>query len=100
MLADVFFSTPLHVNLSNGLSRTFDSVTDTLDFLEHEWPLRRGERYKRACEKCRAALLRQTPVAIAREAFVAACLEAGLPVQALPPVWQRSGSSTPPRMSA
>jgi hypothetical protein len=100
MLADIFFATPLHVYLSNGLSRTFDSVNDTLDFLENEWPLRHGERYKRACEKCRAALRRQTPVAVAREAFVAACLEAGLPVQALPPAWQRSGPSTPPRMSA
>ncbi|GLR54893.1 DUF982 domain-containing protein [Shinella yambaruensis] len=100
MLADVFFSTPLHVHLSNGLGRTFDSVNDTLDFLENEWPLRHGQRYKRACEKCRAALLRQVPVAVAREAFVAACLEAGLPVQAMPPVWQRSGPSTPPRMSA
>jgi hypothetical protein len=100
MLADIFFATPLHVHLSNGLSRTFDSVNDTLDFLENEWPLRHGERYKRACEKCHAALRRQTPVAVAREAFVAACLEAGLPVQALPPAWQRSGPSTPPRMSA
>lgn len=100
MLADVIFSTPLHVHLSNGLSRTFDSVNDTLDFLEHEWPLRHGERYKRACDKCRAALLRRTPVAIAREAFIAACLEAGLPVQASPPVWQRTGSSTPSRTGA
>jgi hypothetical protein len=100
MLADIFFSTPLHVRLSNRLSRTFDSVNDTLDFLENEWPLRHGERYKRACEKCRAALLRHTPVAIAREAFVAACLEAGLSVQALPPGWQRCESSAPPRMSA
>jgi hypothetical protein len=100
MLADIFFATPLHVQLSNGLSRTFDSVSDTLDFLENEWPLRTGERYRRACEKCRAALARRTPVAVAREAFVAACLEAGLAVQALPPAWQRPGPSTPPRMSA
>ena len=100
MLADIFFATPLHVHLSNGLSRTFDSVNDTLDFLENEWPLRHGERYRRACERCRAALRRQTPVAVAREAFVAARLETGLPVQALPPAWQRSSPSTPPRMSA
>lgn len=100
MLADVYFSVPLHVILSNGVTRTFDSVHDTLDFLENEWPLRHGERYKRACEKCRAALNRMAPVAIAREAFISACLEAGLPVQALPPLWHQSGSSSPPRMSA
>jgi hypothetical protein len=99
MLADVYFSVPLHVVFSNGVTRTFDSVHDTLDFLENEWPLRQGERYKRACDKCRAALRRMTPIAVAREAFVAACLEAGLPVEALPPVWQR-GPSSPPRMSA
>jgi len=48
MLADIFFATPLHVCLSGGLVRTFDSVNDTLDFLENEWPPRRGERYRRA----------------------------------------------------
>ncbi|WP_374708710.1 hypothetical protein [Shinella sp. CPCC 101442] len=39
------------------------------------------------------------PVAVAREAFVSACLEAGLPVEALAPSWQQ-GPSSPPRMSA
>lgn len=100
MWADVFFSIPLQVNLPSGLSRTFDSINDTVDFLENEWPRRHGERYKRACEGCRAALLRQIPVAVAHEAFVAACREAGMSMQALPPSWQRSGLSTPPRMSA
>ena len=100
MLADVYFSVPLPVVLSNGVIRTFDSVHDTLDFLENEWPLRQGERYKRACERCQAALHRMTPVAVAREAFISACLEAGLPVQSLPPTWHRSGPSSPSRMSA
>lgn len=100
MLADVYFSVPLQVSFPNGVTRSFESVHDTVDFLENEWPLRHGERYKRACEKCRAALFRMAPVAVAREAFVAACLEAGLPVQGLPPAWHRSGPSSPPRMSA
>ncbi|MGD9476379.1 DUF982 domain-containing protein [Shinella sp. G-2] len=100
MPADIFFSTPLHVRLSSGLGRTFDSVNDTLDFLENEWPLRHGERYERACEKCRGALARQVPVAVAREAFVAACLEAGMAVESMPPAWHRSGPPIPPRMSA
>jgi len=100
MLADVYFSVPLNVAFSNGMTRTFESLNDTVDFLENEWPLRHGERYKRACEKCRAALARRTPVSIAREAFVAACLEAGLPIQAVSPAWQRTGSSSSGRMSA
>ena len=99
MLADLFFSIPLNVNLPSGQSRTFDSVTDALDFLENTWPLRHGERHKRACENCRAALLRKTPAAVAREAFIAACLEASMSVQASPPSWQRSGH-TSPQMSA
>ena len=100
MLADIYFSVPLQVSFPNGVTRSFESVHDTVDFLENEWPLRHGERYKRAREKCRAALYRMTPVAIAREAFVAACLEAGLPVQGLAPAWHRSGPSSPPRLSA
>ena len=98
MLAEVYFSIPLSVRFPNGLSRVFESLHDTVDFLENEWPLRHGERYKRACKQCRAAMLKQTPVAVAREAFIAACLEAGLPVHATPPVSNRS--SPPPHMSA
>lgn len=85
MLADIFFSTPLHVRLSTGISRTFDSLKDTLDILENEWPLRHGERYQRARIKCRAALDRLIPVAAAREAFIAACREAGMAKEAMPP---------------
>ena len=100
MLADAYFHVPLTVSFPSGLKRTFESLNDTVDFLENEWPLRRGERYQRACKKCRAALLKQTPVAVAREAFVAACLEAGFAVQALPPSWHRTGPSSRPRMRA
>ncbi|MCT7665644.1 DUF982 domain-containing protein [Shinella kummerowiae] len=100
MLADIYFSVPLRVSFPNGLTRSFESLHDTLDFLENEWPLRHGERYRRACDKCRGAIQRMTPVSIAREAFVAACLEAGLPVQAVSPPWHSFRTSPPPRMSA
>ncbi|MDQ0323346.1 hypothetical protein QO002_005552 [Pararhizobium capsulatum DSM 1112] len=98
MMADVSFSVPLQVSFANGLTRTFESLHDTSDFLEREWPLRHGDRYKRACEKCRAALLRQASVTVAREAFIAACVEAGLAVQVLPAAWRRSASPSPPRI--
>jgi hypothetical protein len=100
MLAEIYFTTPLYVRFFNGTARTFQGVHDALDFLENEWPLGNGERYKRACDKCRAALQFRTPAHVAREAFAAACLVAGMPLEALPPVWQRSGPSTPPAMSA
>jgi hypothetical protein len=84
---DVLFRAPVRVRLQCGIERTFLSVLDALDFLEAEWPLRRGERYKRAVGKCRAALEWAVPSEVAREAFIAACLEAGMPmVMTSPPV--------------
>jgi hypothetical protein len=77
---DVLFRSPVRVRLQCGLERTFLSVYDALDYLENEWPLRRGERYKKAVDKCRAALSWFAPVEVAREAFISACLEAGMPL--------------------
>jgi hypothetical protein len=100
MLPDVHFAAPLSVRFPNGLIRAFDGLHDAVDFLENEWPLRHGDRYAQACKTCRAALNRAAPIAVAREAFVAACLEAGLPVQALPPAWHRSHHAVAPRQLA
>jgi len=77
----------LRVRLQCGLERTFSSVYEALDFLENEWPVRRGERYARAVKLCRSALDRSAASAVAREAFVAACLEAGMSVAAALPAW-------------
>lgn len=77
---DLPWRVPVKVRLQSGLERIFLTVPDALDFLEHEWPLRRGQRYDRALRKCRAALNFMTPTEVAREAFIAACLEAGMPM--------------------
>ncbi len=77
---DVSFRAPVRVRLQCGLERTFLSVYDALDVLENEWPLRRGDRYTKAVEQCRAALSWSVPSEVAREAFIAACLEADLPL--------------------
>ena len=58
----------------------FSSVYEALDFLENEWPVKTGNRYKNAVASCRGALNRTTPVGVARDAFVAACYEAGVGV--------------------
>lgn len=79
-IPDIPWRAPVKVRLQCGLERTFLSVHDALDFLETEWPLRRGERYERAVRKCGAALRRMVPAEMAREAFIAACLEAGMPM--------------------
>ncbi|MFN7024378.1 MAG: DUF982 domain-containing protein [Pseudorhizobium sp.] len=79
-IPDVPWRAPVNVRLQCGLERTFLSVYDALDFLENESPLRRGERYERAVRKWRAALKRLVPNEVAREAFIAACFEAGMPM--------------------
>jgi hypothetical protein len=79
-IPDLPWRAPVNVRLQCGLERTFRSVYDALDFLENEWPLRRGERYERAVRKCRAALKRLVPNEVAREAFIAAGFEAGMPM--------------------
>lgn len=79
-IVETFWSKPVSVRLQNGLDHSLHSVEDTLDFLENEWPNRTGQHHRRAADLCRAALNRITPVEVAREAVIAACVEAGLPL--------------------
>lgn len=58
------------------VGRTFTGAYDALDFLEIELPLRLGER---AVKICRDALNESVPAVMAREAFLMAYLEAGMP---------------------
>lgn len=85
-IRDVPWTLPLKVTLPNGLERTFSSVYEALDFLEHEWPFKRGERHDRAVACCQRALNRMTPGAVAREAFIAACFEADMPAVMIAPL--------------
>jgi hypothetical protein len=76
---DISWSQPLKVTLRAGMDRTFGSVYEALDFLEKEWPQKRGECYDHAVLTCRRGLNGLTTTEVAREAFIAACLEAGMP---------------------
>jgi hypothetical protein len=100
LLNEVPWTIPLTVRLSNGLTRNFTSVYEALDFLENEWPLRKGERYERAVRICRRALNRMMPAAVAREAFIAACLEAGMPLVMVTPREERQCTKTKSASSA
>lgn len=100
LLNEIPWSIPLTVRLSNGLTRSFASVYEAVDFLENEWPLRKGERYERALRTCRRALNRMTPAAVAREAFIAACLEAGMPLVMATPARQSPGTEAKTALSA
>lgn len=79
-IIEVTWIGPLEVILQSGLSRIFRSANDARLFLEGEWPVRRGNHYERALMYCRAAERRQVSSEAAREAFLAACLEAGLEI--------------------
>jgi len=76
--SDVLWNIPVNVRLQNGIEKSFQSVHDTLDFLENEWPSPRGAYHDAAVISCRRALNHQTPPAVSKELFLAACLEAGL----------------------
>ncbi|WP_072375981.1 DUF982 domain-containing protein [Rhizobium tibeticum] len=90
---DIPWSNPLKVTISAGMDRTFASVFDALDYLENEWPRKRGDRYDRAVLACRRGVNGLASAEVAREAFIAACLESGLPAvtAAPPPLYRRSG---------
>jgi hypothetical protein len=72
----------LQVRMQSGLERRFDNPQDAADFLEHEWPVKHGEKYELALRACYNAGQKEVPLGAAREAFIAACLEAKLEVMA------------------
>ena len=78
---------PVIIRPHNGRPRTFHSVEEAFAFLVREWPEEGSETHRRALDLCRAALGRQTFREAARKAFIAACVEAGMPsvVFAAPP---------------
>ncbi|WP_429809435.1 DUF982 domain-containing protein [Ensifer sp. B1-9] len=82
-LPEIPWAVPLSVRLQSGSNRIFASVYDALDFLEHEWPIRHGQGYERAVITCRCALNRSVPATVARDAFIGACLEAGMATSAV-----------------
>jgi hypothetical protein len=88
---DRIWSTPLHINLPDGKEHTVSSVNEALALVQDGWPRIDGEQYKQCCITCRAALNGRTPAAVAREHFIAACLEAGAKVAAVSQVLPRVG---------
>lgn len=77
-IIDIPWNQSITVTLQNGTERRFCGAFDALDFLENEWPIRRGKHYQNAINLCRAALNRSVSPEVAREAFIAACYEAAL----------------------
>ncbi len=70
---------PVELELTCGLTRRFQDAYDALDFLDAEWPTRRGPAYDRAIRLCRNALRGGPAAELARAAFIAAAEDAGMP---------------------
>jgi hypothetical protein len=77
-IIDIPWHQPVCVKLQNGSTRFFRGAYDALDFLENEWPVRKGTHYDNAIRLCGAALTRNASPEVAREAFLAASLEASM----------------------
>jgi hypothetical protein len=77
---ETYWEKPVTVRLQSGLDRTFYSLEDSLEILENEWPTKFGVHHRRALDLCRAAAKRMVATEAAREAFIAACLEASMPL--------------------
>ncbi len=76
--ADFTWTEPVELELPCGLTRRFLNAYDALDFLDAEWPTRRGPAYERAMRLCRNALRGSRATELARSAFIAAADEAGM----------------------
>lgn len=76
--ADFTWTVPVELDLPCGLTRRFLNAYDALDFLDAEWPTRRGPAYQRAIHLCRHALRGGRAADLARPAFIAAAQEAGM----------------------
>ncbi|MDR6759532.1 hypothetical protein J2Y48_004848 [Mycoplana sp. BE70] len=94
------WAVPVRVRLQSGVERSFASVYDALDFLHNEWPTRHGCRYDRAIQQCSDALRRALPSAVAREAFIAACLEAGMSTGSTRRAMRRQPAAAPEQSPA
>lgn len=75
---DFTWNRPVELELPCGLTRRFQNAYDALDFLDAEWPTRRGPAYERAMRLCRNALRGVRAAELARAAFIAAAEEAGM----------------------
>jgi hypothetical protein len=68
--------TPLYIRIGYGSSEKVEGPADALHYLTVRWPAERGERYNLARAMCADALERRASIEEAREAFIAAAIEA------------------------
>lgn len=76
--ADFTWAVPVELELHSGLTRRFCNAYDALDFLDAEWPTRKGVAYDRAIRLCKNALRSTRAAELARAGLLAAAEEAGI----------------------
>lgn len=72
---EVPWSAAVTVCMPDGTQRRITGIQDALELLENEWPTMHGERRNRAIAACKGCLKSERPLAVAREEFIAACVE-------------------------
>jgi hypothetical protein len=91
---DAFFRIPVTVELPNGEHRKLSSASEAAVLLMEKWPQEPGFLYRSALQACTGSLASEDDLENARQAFVAAALEAGLTVQGV-----HHNELVPPRRS-
>lgn len=72
----ILWQTPVHVRIGLGPSETIDGPNEALTFLLNRWPKERGPVFENAKYACMMAVERNGSSEIARDAFVAAAIDA------------------------
>jgi len=72
----VRWSTPVVVRIGYGSPELIENAADALELLERRWPHERDKYYLAAKQACEAALFHSRSSSVAREAFIAAAIEA------------------------
>jgi len=71
-----FWDVPVYVRIDSGMTATIDGPDEALTYLTTRWPAKRGRHYEQASVLCEAATERFGSLQEAREAFIAAAIEA------------------------
>jgi hypothetical protein len=74
--AGVQWTAPVAVRIGYGSPEMIENAADALEFLERRWPHEREKQYQAAKQACRGALFHSRSSSVARDAFIAAAVEA------------------------
>lgn len=72
------WQTPVYVRIGYGSSESLHGPNEALVYLANRWPAKRGPYYENAKFACVIAVEQNGSSEIAREAFIAAAIEANI----------------------